>query len=57
MSNDSTPVKKGYQPSVNTDQRGYQPKPNGNFGYQPVKNTSSVPMPPKSGSNAAKVKE
>ena len=36
------------------EQRGYQPKPNGNFGYQPSSGSSNPPAPPTSGSNATK---
>ena len=40
------------QPGNNIEERGYQPKPNGNFGYQPSCATSTPPTPPTSGSNA-----
>ena len=41
----------GYQPGNKGEQRGYQPKPNGNFGYQPNSNSSVPPSPPSTGSN------
>lgn len=31
--------------------RKYQPKPDGNHGYQPVNNSTTPPAPPTSGSN------
>lgn len=54
MANERKPLNEGYQPASNSEQRGYQPKPNGNFGYQPANNVTKVPTPPKSGSNAVK---
>lgn len=33
------------------EQREYQPKPSGNFGYQPVGKPLTPPSPPSSGSN------
>ena len=47
----STQRNDGYQPQTNREQRGFQPKPNGNYGYQPVSNSSTPPVPPSSGSN------
>lgn len=44
------------QSNGNNEQRGYQPKPNGNFGYQPANATSKPPAPPTTGSNAVKPK-
>lgn len=41
----------GYQPTNKGEQRGYQPKPNGTFGYQPANKSSVPPSPPTSGSN------
>ena len=38
------------------EKRGYQTKPDGNFGYQPLRATSKPPAPPTSGSNAVKPK-
>lgn len=57
MENKNKPVNEGYQPTANSEQRGYQPKPNGNFGFQPTNNVSKAPNPPQSGSNAQKSKE
>lgn len=54
MANERKPLNEGYQPVSNSEQRGYQPKPNGNFGYQPANNVTKAPTPPKSGSNAVK---
>lgn len=56
MENKNKPVNEGYQPTANSEQRGYQPKPNGNFGYQPNNNVNKAPNPPISGSNAEKSK-
>ena len=42
------------QSGSNLEERGYQPKPNGNFGYQPASASSTPPAPPTSGSNAVK---
>lgn len=37
---------------IQTEQeRKYQPKPDGNHGYQPVNNSTTPPAPPTSGSN------
>lgn len=44
------------QSGNNAEERGYQPKPNGNFGYQPPRATSNPPAPPTTGSNAVKPK-
>ena len=56
MNNENNQKNNGYQPPKNDEQRGYQPKPNGNFGYQPISATSQPPAPPTSGSNAVKPK-
>lgn len=56
MSEGKKPLNEGYQPRTNVEKRGYQPKPNGNFGYQPPRATSKSPAPPTSGSNAVKPK-
>lgn len=41
----------GYQPIDKGEQRGYQPKPDGNFGYQPANKSTPPPPPPTTGSN------
>lgn len=56
MSEGKKPLNEGYQPKTNVEKRGYQPKPNGNFGHQPPRVTSKPPAPPTSGSNAVKPK-
>ena len=46
-------INEGYQPSQrnNGEQRGYQPKPDGNFGYEPANKSTPPPTPPTTGSN------
>lgn len=43
--------------SNDTEQRGYQPKPDTTFGYQPsVSNKNVTPKPPKTGSDVKPAK-
>lgn len=44
----------GYKPQGANEQRGYQPKPNSGFGYQPNNKSITPPKLPTSGSNAIK---
>lgn len=39
------------KPLSNQRNNGYQPKPNGKFGYQPISKSPTPPAPPTSGSN------
>lgn len=55
MSNEKKTTNLGTQPNGG-EQRGYQPKPNGNFGYQPANTNTKPPAPPTSGSNSVKPK-
>ena len=48
----------GYQPaSGSIKQNGYQPSPTNNYGYQPVSQNKTPPVPPTSGSNAVPPKK
>lgn len=51
MSN-SNDFKSNTKVSNDAEYRGYQPKPDGTFGYQPVNKSEILPKPPTSGSNA-----
>lgn len=60
MSNSKKRINEGYQPQKNNgywDHRGYQPKPSGDFGYQPIKHAPEPPKPPISGSNISKIEK
>ncbi len=45
MNNVKKPLNEGYQPK---EERGYQPKPDGQFGYQPANDGTNPPSPPQS---------